>query len=214
MRVWHIPYCYLDDKRLLAQHNEVHGLLTCILEGKQWGSITAEFKHSCQYLEEVHDRVVKELRIREVRRYPDRPERPHASPLRTDIPGLLKKSPYEPGRERLVRDVSQLRAKWEAEGYDFGVGRVDLRYAEEQLGLKQGRTWDSIVPLQAATRAFVKAHREELNKMKGTLGAKLELLKFKEDPTIAPFYARQVLGPQDGESDSEGQVRPLEAGVE
>lgn len=180
MRVWFIPYGYLDSQRLVSQHNEVHGLTTVILKGDKWGSISDEFKHSVHFLETIHQRCVDELAVR-ARLAGREVANPHPSPYVTEYPGIHRTKAYKPTRAQLETDVKQLRAKWEAEGYFFGMGRLNLRQAEAQLGLPEARSWDSAQRVRIQTKAFVKDHKDELKAMgsQKRLWEKLQALGYK-----------------------------------
>lgn len=160
MRIWHIPYCYLDSQRLVSQHNEIHGLTTVILKGKTWGSISGQFKHSVPYMEAIHTRCVDELAKRA--KLAGRTVAPHTTDFPREYPGIHRSRQFKPTREDFMQDVQQLRAKWEAEGYNFGTGRLYLSKAEEQLGIEVKRTEAECREIQAQTKAFVKEHRAEL----------------------------------------------------
>ncbi len=185
MRIWFIPYCYLDSQRLQSQHLEVHSLLTVILKGKKWGRISDEFKHSCQNLLECHEKCVIEMEVRAAMKGR---QSTHLTPIKTkdEIPLIHTSRPYKYSREQLINDVQQLRAKWEAEGYYFGVGRVDLRYVEKQLELPLGREWLDIVATRGLTRAFVRENREVMKTMGDKrLAQKLEILRSANAPLHA-----------------------------
>jgi hypothetical protein len=176
MRIWLIPYSYLDQQRLLSQHNEIHGLSTVILKGGKWGSISDQFKESVHFMREIHERCVREMAIRAERQGK---ASSHTSPfIEIDkIPPHHKTKDYKPTREELETDVKQLRAKWEREGYFFGIGRVDLRRAEKQLGLPEGRDPEDCYRQKARTRLIVKEHKDRLAKMGDLrLGDKLDIL--------------------------------------
>jgi hypothetical protein len=177
MRIWHLPYSYLDGQRLLSQHTEVHGLGTCIAKGRQWGSITAQFADKTAYLTLTHEKCVAELAVRSGR---DQDEylATHPSPFDTTRfdPGSYHS--YRPTREDLTTDVLQLRDKWEKERYYFGMGRKDLRVAEGRLGLPPGRSPEDCLRLKTQCRETVRRHRTELKAMGDLrLGQKLERLK-------------------------------------
>jgi hypothetical protein len=150
MRVWFLDYGYLDDQRLLGQHNEVHGLTTCILTGQKWGTISDRFARAVQYLEYTHERCLQEFQARQ--------KGNHASPF----PNLAELDPkFTSGevtvtREDLIADVRSLREKWEAEGYYFGTGRLDLRIMEGEYGLPLGRSIEEAERLKQETREFLK----------------------------------------------------------
>lgn len=174
MRVWFIPYAYLDSRRLVSQHNECHGLTTVILKGGKWGSIADQFKHSLHFLEEVHERCVVELGKRAERA--GRTQGPHTTAY-PEYPGIRRSRDFRPTREQLTRDVQQLREKWEGEGYHFGVGRIDLRQAERQVNLPEGRSWAECLAAKKVTNAFVRDHKEELKAMGTNLRLREKLSK-------------------------------------
>lgn len=86
---------------------------------------------------------------------------------------------FKPKRSHLTTDVQQLRAKWEREGYYFGVGRKDLRHAEQQLGLPLGTCIERAAEIREETRELFHQHREHFRTAKGTFGDRLEALKAK-----------------------------------
>jgi hypothetical protein len=181
MRLWHLPYSYLDGQRLLSQHLEVHGLATCIATGRRWGRITDQFRDHAAYLALVHLRCVVELGYRaiEAGRTHDLGNYigAHPTPLDLSTIPLERLQPYRPSRDEHVKDVEQLRAKWEREGYYFGTGPRDLRQAEVKYGLPPGRPQEQCDQLREQTRARVKANRARLREMGDLrLADKLELL--------------------------------------
>lgn len=67
MRVWDIHPGYLDRQNLLGEHNEIHGLLTIILEGRRGYANhpeTLRWKGYVPALRCRHDLVVAEMRLR------------------------------------------------------------------------------------------------------------------------------------------------------
>lgn len=67
MRVWDIHPGYLDRQNLLGEHNEIHGLLTIILEGRQGYAHhpeTLRWRERLSALRCRHDLVVAEMRLR------------------------------------------------------------------------------------------------------------------------------------------------------
>lgn len=167
MRVWHLDYGYLDSRRLVSQHNEVHGLTTVILKGNRWGQVSEQFKYALDYLEKVHSRCVSELKIREdlKRGKPC----PHGGTIHTspypEYPGIRRSVGFKPTGADFVKDTKELRAKWEAEGYHFGTGRLDLRILERELGLPVGRDPKDCQAAKLRTNAFVREHRPQINAM-------------------------------------------------
>ncbi len=67
MRVWDIHPGYLDRQNLLGEHNEIHGLLTIIQEGRRGYAShpeTLRWKEHLPALRCRHDQVVSEMRLR------------------------------------------------------------------------------------------------------------------------------------------------------
>lgn len=67
MRVWDVHPGYLDRQNLLGEHNEIHGLLTIILEGRRGYARhpeTLRWKEHVPALRCRHDLVVAEMRLR------------------------------------------------------------------------------------------------------------------------------------------------------
>lgn len=178
MRLWHIPVGYLDRQRLQSQHFEAHGLLTCCLEGRQWGTISVQFEKSCHYICLIHDRCAIEMGIRKgmtegiLRNH----ETPIWIPERTD-PERTSVN-YRPTFEEYRTDIIHLRNKWEREGYFFGVGRIDLAFLEERVGLSVLRPLSECLEMQAKTKELRKEHAEFLKSIKGDkrLGDRLDEL--------------------------------------
>lgn len=177
MRLWHIDPAYLDNKRLAAQNNECHGLLTCILKGQRWGQITEQFKHSIQYIKYVHDNVARELFIRYSK---DEPEMEHQSPMEfsSNISMSFMSEHFSPSKDDYKNDILQLRGKWAREGYYYGTGRYDLRQLEVLYGLRPGPVEVEWKLQQEMTRAFWSLHRKQAPK-KGTLGDRLDFFREK-----------------------------------
>lgn len=173
MRLWHLPYVYLDSQRLASQHYEAHGLLTVCLKGGRWGAIADQFRQSCDYIVACHDRAATELATRKGA------SEAHPSPM-PEVPPDHRTVTYRPSREEKLTDVVQLRQKWEAEGYFFGMGRLDLRHAERQLGLEPGREWEACLRAKDRTRTFVTENRLRLKELGDKrLGEKLKLLGYE-----------------------------------
>lgn len=168
MRIWYIPYGYLDYRRLASQHYEVHGLTTIILKDGNWGSIAEYHRQHGDYLMRTHEACVREMDRRKGEK------RHHDTPLNPDI--LQRTEAFKPTRDQLIQDVTQLRSKWEMEGYLHGVGRLDLRKAEEQLGLPIGRELKECLVNQAQTKQIIKNNKGEWTKLKGTSGVRLQQL--------------------------------------
>lgn len=168
MRVWHIPMKYLDDRRLTAQHNEIHGLTTCVMTGQKWGSVSEQFKGHLWYLRAVHESAVDEIRIRTMLK--GRFYHAHKSPY-PEVQDLG--TAFTPSKDDLIKDVQNLRDKWAAEGYYFGTGRHCLTDLEKELGLPLGLSTIEAGSVRTETQHFVKKHRDTLNRMKGTLGRRL-----------------------------------------
>jgi len=178
MRIWHIPYTYLDGQRLLSQHNEIHGLSTVILKGGQWGSISNEFKHSVDYMVMIHERCVQEMDDR--KRTKGQIVCDHNSPFHSlsSLKEEHRSHKYHPTQEQLTTDVKQLRDKWEAEGYYFGTGRAELNELELLYNLPLGPDKLQAEFRKEETRELVKKHKVALSKMGDKrLGQKLTLLK-------------------------------------
>lgn len=67
MRVWDIHPGYLDRQNLLGEHNEIHGLLTIIQEGRRGYAHHPETRRWQGHLTALrcrHDMVVAEMRLR------------------------------------------------------------------------------------------------------------------------------------------------------
>lgn len=174
MRTWFLPYGFLDGQRLRGQHNECHGLMTCVMQGTPWGSITRDLKGHEYFLAVVHQWILDESRLRgpvaEV----------HPSPVKASFLEAFPREGYNPypiTNELLINDIKQLREKWEREQYYFGMGRLDLRLLEKHHDLPIGRSPASAARCQLAIRVYVKEHSKYLRTMKGTMGTKLDLLR-------------------------------------
>ena len=171
MRIWHIPPEYLDSKRLFAAHHEIHGLRTSVLKGTSWHHFRQFYYGKCDYFHYIHDSLVIEMRIR------TNSAEEHKTPYER-LPDEFYGEFYRPTNDDRLKDVTQLRQKWDREGYYFGTGRSDLRVMERMLGLVEGISPEVALEVKAQTREFVKEHREEINALgRMTLGEKLEILR-------------------------------------
>lgn len=170
MRVWYLDYAYLDTQRLRSQHYEAHGLIACVLKGKRWGTITAQFEKSAQALLHCHAKCVQELEQRGTSSV-------HQTPvgLTKEQKKLHATQDFVVTTKMLVEDVLQLRQKWEREGYYFGTGRAELSQLEEALGINPGIRKEEAECRRVATVALVKENHDFFKSHKGRLGDKLEL---------------------------------------
>ena len=58
MRIWTVPFCELDDQRVLGQHNEIHALHSLIVKlGRPWGGLQPGDE---PYLDSVHEETIAE----------------------------------------------------------------------------------------------------------------------------------------------------------
>jgi len=158
MRVWHIDPVFLDDRRLRAVNSELHTILSCILRSsKSWSGLVQEFCKSVHYLKKLHDMCVEEMRIRYGIRCGI--NKTHESSF--DIPSdpFYTSVEYEPTDQQLIKDIQDLRLKWEREQYYFGVGREDLSCLERVHGLAIGLSNKEAADKNIATKAMVADHR-------------------------------------------------------
>lgn len=172
MRVWHISPAYLDQKRLVAAHREIHMLLTCVLRGQRWGP-TEILKHSLQYAKHIHDITVMELFRRAKGRAAvleiEESEVPvHPTPFEIPVDPDLVKTLFEPSRDHFIQDIQDLRNKWDRELYYYGTGRLDLRDLEKEYGLKNGVSPSDAEKLKSAIHCEVKNHREWFNEYRSS----------------------------------------------
>ena len=138
MRIWHINPAYLDDKRLVAAHREIHMFLTCVKRGREWGP-TRQFKHSLQYAKLIHDVTIAEMSSRRVKKGQTAKE--YLSDFNIDnFDEIYSSKPFSPNFLDIQKDIKDLREKWESEEYYYGTGRLDLRYAEAKFNLPRGST--------------------------------------------------------------------------
>jgi len=184
MRLWHIDPAYLDSKRVGAQNNECHGLLTCILKGQQWGAISEQFKTCIGYIKIVHDNIATEMGIRKGLSPTDALLQHPSQMWLEGIPPRFLMRQYCVSVAEFVTDVQQLRAKWDREGYYYGVGRKDLRELERRYNLPEGPSVEECARTQAYTRLFWETYRKQAP-TKGVLGARLDF--FREKGMFNPF---------------------------
>jgi hypothetical protein len=152
MHIWLLPPAYLDDRRLLAFHNELHTLRSCILVGQGWGNVTQAYATKLNFLKTLHDAVVQEVQTRAALK---NEMHLHRSPfVLKDVPPALLGEEHVAQPGDLPVDVSALRQKWEDEGYFYGTGRYDLTQLEKEYGLPVG-----LNPFDAAT------HREQTKRL-------------------------------------------------
>lgn len=186
MRIWYIPYGYLDSQRLTSQHYESTGMITICLGDKKWGVIADKFRRSVHYIVASHDKAAVEMGIRrgETSDILLNHSTPVFIPEGTDP--IYTSEPFRPTKEDLTIDIIQLRNKWEREGYYFGTGRCDLAFLEQRVGLKSFRTPEEALDLKAQTRELLKKHKDFIKTIKGDkrTGDKLDALveHLGEDP--------------------------------
>lgn len=144
-------------QRLVAQHREIHMFLTCVRRGREWGP-TRWLKHSCQYTDLVHDEIMKEIHKRQGTTYR---KKEHTTPYNyLELPKEFYTVIFEPTIEMLRTDVTQLREKWEREGYFHGVGRTCLTLAEKAFDLSPGRPKDECLQIKDKTRKLIRENKD------------------------------------------------------
>ena len=174
MRVWFLPYVYLDRIRLQSQHYECHGLMTCLRDGRRWGSITDTFANKHHLVADAHDMAVKEMQ-----------ERGSPANHKTPIPREYTKAQCSAGLGNqlpglVILDTIDLRDKWDKEGYYHGTGREDLRDLEKQLGMDPGIDPEEALEVRASTREFVKNRKDKwLELKKYTTAERLHLMGWR-----------------------------------
>jgi hypothetical protein len=83
----------------------------------------------------VHDNVVEEVNLRSGRK------EPHPTPYDfSDLDQTYSSESWSPSKDDLIADVTQLREKWEREGYYHGTGRECLTVIEKELGIPPGKS--------------------------------------------------------------------------
>jgi len=180
MRIWLINPAFLDDKRLGAAHHEIHAFLTCVRTGRTWGNTTRDLKSHLEYTQRVHDQIVWELTQRKNLREGKEGETlqdnyfagrhsvsDHATPY--NIEGITvpqDPEPFQPNRDLIRKDITDLREKWEAEGYYYGIGRLSLRVLETRFDLPVGKAQLEAGLEQTKTRLILKIHKTKLTAWK------------------------------------------------
>ena len=203
MRIWHLPLSYLDTQRITAQHYEAHAVATLLLRGRNWGGMKV-FANCVNYVRDVHDRCLIELHQRGR-------GHTHNSPF-PELPPERCAAQFQLTLELIVKDITQLREKWEREGYYFGCGRHDLRELEKAYGLAVGRDVESALAIQVETRKLINEHRDVFRKLTGRIQDKLA--QWKTLPfTDAQNYDRIVLSTVGDNSPANAQRRASMATV-
>lgn len=173
MRVWHIPFQYMDTQRIVAQHREIHGLLTCAKNGTNWGGLLTRYHDQLGYWKEVHDACVAELALR-------KDSGPHPTPYDLSEFPTIRQETYAPTKDELIRDVTHLRQKWEDEGYYHGVGRIDITGYECDLGMEPGRDFADCYHQRDLTREWCRHNKGLMTRFKH-LKMTERLIAMKED---------------------------------
>lgn len=158
MRVWHLGPSYIDDRRLLAVNTELHTLLSCIRSGSTaWAGVVSKYCKSVHYLKACHDSAARELELRAWNRGVEEPV--HPSPfIISDLSPDLISTDLVISNEDLRKDVVDIRAKWNREGYFYGMGRISLHELEIQLGIPPGITSGQAEKKKEEIRQLVKTH--------------------------------------------------------
>jgi hypothetical protein len=159
MRVWYIDKGYLDGQRLLAAHNELHALLTCVRRGRRWGNFTEQYKYCMNEAVNEHTRILEEMASRQNKSSAAFISSHRSLFLLEGLPEDCNSRSLELTHQMYVTDVQQLREKWRLEGYYFGVGRLDLRQLEESFGLPTGPSPEEALIKKASTRDLIKTHK-------------------------------------------------------
>jgi hypothetical protein len=164
MRIWHIEPAYLDYKRQVSLHREVHIFHTVATNGKTWGRYPACINYSLDYVKMVHDATVAAICVRDPMRHAHSPEKLiqlHPTPF--ELPPDYEIYSYTPTTQDIENDITQLRTKWEAEGYYFGVGTIDLCQLESKYGLPVGIDMFEAVGAEARTHNLIKTYQHWFN---------------------------------------------------
>lgn len=166
MRVWFINPGYLDQKRLVAAHREIHMLKTCVSRGREWGP-TRFLKFSMPFCKAIHDITIDEMATRKT----DKGEIANYENdfLLDGFQEIHRSIDFQPTEEQTITDIKQLREKWELEEYYYGVGRLDLADLEKIYGIEGKTSFLEAKEIQAKTRELVKMNRtwfEEFRKRK------------------------------------------------
>lgn len=162
MRIWHIDPAYLDTRRLSAAHNEIHTCRSCIKKQKRWGTMVDPFFHAVPYLVDCHKRIVEEMAIRDpLREAVDLTTilNTHPSPLEGSESEEERSENFVPTEDQLIKDVQDLRDKWEAEHYFYGVGRLDLRDWEREYHLVEGPGFIECMERKRLIREITKRYK-------------------------------------------------------
>lgn len=119
MRIWHVPFWELDDRRAVAQHHEIHVITGQVVDrGHRWLRW-----HEGTYrraLQKVHDEAVGELTQRGFY---------HDSPIVLEIPNPLFQLDYPVTAAMLEADRWTLITRWKGEY----KGRVPMPEAYKPL---------------------------------------------------------------------------------
>lgn len=109
MRIWNVPFEELDNKRVVAQHNEWHAIAKLVQQGRSWLGWERPEHHDDFY--QIHDRIVAEMAIRG---YNDYTPNYGSRSLRPDD-ATTQQLPYVPTQEMLDRDRWHLVCRWGGE---------------------------------------------------------------------------------------------------
>ena len=116
MRLWYVPLEDLDDRRVIAQHHEIHMLMGLFSyhKRKNWAGIDYEHHMGCIY--DYHLTAVQEMRIRGYNG--------HATPLAwSDEFGEPGCGSWLAHVDAMItpmqvrQDILDLAVRWEKEGY-------------------------------------------------------------------------------------------------
>lgn len=155
MRVWHIHPGYLDDRRLMASNTELHMLRSCVVNGSNgWLGIVRPLAKSLHYVKIKHDQCAEEIVLRGGLRGK---EVKHVSSFSiAELPADMYSVDFVPSDEDMIKDITQLRNKWERERYYHGLGRLDLCVLEYQYALPLGTKLYECQKIAEDTRKLVK----------------------------------------------------------
>ncbi len=139
MRIWYIPLSLLDNRRVTGQHKEIHMLVSCLRNGTEWAGLVKRFTPYGAFLEGVHQQSLFELHRRSVRKLPTFQQylQEHKSPF--DASAFTPRSmvtQFHASEDLIIKDMTDLREKWEAEAYLNGFGTQPLSSFESLAEIK------------------------------------------------------------------------------
>lgn len=133
VRIWHVPPAYLDEKRLLGEHLEIHVIINAInkvYEGKKGGYTnhpeTKKYVKKVKFLLKRHN-----AQIREMKKRGWKAGKIHETPLNISLIPKSAMKDYRPTKAMIKKDILDLKKRWKREGKRGGRKKIsDIKLSQ------------------------------------------------------------------------------------